>query len=124
MSRSGCNDRIEDPEADALADERLGEFHERAVPEIVGFRLEAQPEERDVSDAGIQHATCGKAQVGLIAPHDAADQRDLDAVHSCDVYESGQVFGETRAAECESRPEVRRRNVEPIFETKKPHHLA
>src|SRR5262249_33256438 len=105
------DNRVVDAQAHALAQQRLSQFDEWAVPQIICLRLEAEAEQRNLANTGIENAAGCEAQVRFIAPHDAADHGNLYIVDAGDMHPRRKGMRETGPAEGKTGPKVRRRDV-------------
>ena len=118
------DDRIVDPKTNPFSDQRLGELHVRALPEVIRLRFKAQPEKRHLAHIGVEDASNGQAEVRLVASQDPGEHRNVDVMDAGEVHERPHVLRQARAAEREPRTEVRSGDVEPFVLAENLHHVA
>src|SRR5262245_30095165 len=103
---------IVDANVETFADQLLRQPHERAFAQVVAVGLEAEAEHGDAAlSLGGNGVDCS-ANLNPVAWQDVADDRQLEIEFLGQIGESGSILGQTRATECETGPQVGRRNVE------------
>ena len=117
--------RIVDGQSQSLADQPLGQRDERALAQVVGARLEAQPEQADRAspvrqDRAPPRVRCATALLGRIALSTGAST----SCSSRQIGQRPQILRQARSAEGEARLQVGRRDVEARVAAHERHHLA
>ena len=91
--------RVEDPDVVALADQALDHLDHRALAQIVGAGLEAEADHADpghrVAGDPRQHAL----EVALVARQHGIEDRQLEIQAAADLAQRAQVLGQAGAAE-------------------------
>ena len=115
--------RIVDQQRQTLADEVLGQQHQRAFAQIVGPGLERQADHADPALARRHHLRDRMIDMRAVRGHDAPMHRQLDVAHLGQVVRGAQILRQARSAEREARPQIRRRDVELAVAADEIHHL-
>ncbi|MCY1292384.1 hypothetical protein D9M70_416070 [compost metagenome] len=115
---------VVDAEVEALADEHLGQLHQRALAQVVGTGLEAQAEQADLALVVAADQLEGVLHLDHVAAHQRADQRRLDVQAGGAVVQRAHVLGQARAAEGEAGVQVVLGEVELVVLADHVHHLA
>ena len=102
------DDRVVDADVEPLADQPLGEFHVRALPQVIGVHLEAEAEQGDGAGVGRGDAVHHFADHQLVAGQRAGQQGQVGAVHAGQVQQRPEVFGQAGSAEGEAGAQVGR----------------
>ena len=118
------DDRVKDAYVEALSDECLRERDVRALAQVVGVRLEAEPHQCDPMGIGGDHAVDDVADRELVRGEHARQQRKVDVVHPSEVQQRPEVLRKAGASERKPGSEVPRRDVEPVVLAEQVHDLA
>ena len=80
-SRDRCTSGSYTSSAQPLADELLGDQHQRAFAQVVGAGLEGEPDHADAPLAAREHLGDRVIDVRAVRLHDARVHRQLDVAH-------------------------------------------
>ena len=121
---AGLHVRVMNGQLVTLADQPLGERHQRRFPKIIGAGLEGQPEERHLAAPATGDHVKRPVDMRIVAAQHLAQQRQLQFGLAREGQQSTQIFRQAGAAEGISRTQIGRRNVQLGIETEDLHRLA
>ena len=100
---------IVDRQLHPLADQRLGERHERGFAEVIGSWLEAESEQADASLTRPQHHVDSAFHLLPIALQDRREDRRFHVELPRLVHQRPQIFRQARAPEGKAGLQIIRR---------------
>src|SRR5262249_12520409 len=98
---------VMDGELETSADQRLGDDDERAFPQIVRARLEAEAEETNFAVASLGYEIDRPLNLLRVAACDCLEHRQIEMRLPCAADQCTEVFGQTRPAEGQTGREIR-----------------
>src|SRR5258707_2270674 len=105
---------VPDLDFSSFTQQMLDQLYLRALPQVVGGGLEAQPKNSDVFLSGVEHHFDGPLQVLVVARHDGFEERQFEVEFLGAIVEGTHIFGQTGAAKSEPRFQIGRGDVEFI----------
>src|SRR3990167_2887928 len=115
---------VVDAQFEALADQHLGQLHQRALAQVVGAGLEAQAEQGDLALVVAGDDVEGVLHLDHVAAHQRTDQRRFDVQAAGAVGQGAHVFRQAGTTEGEAGLHVVLGQVELVILADHVHHFA
>src|SRR3954469_5326439 len=115
---------VVDLQRHAFPEQGFRENDDRALAQIVGAGLEAEPEQADLLLAGVEDLLERLLNLRLVARQDLRDQRQLDVDLLGPILQRAHVLRQARSAERKPRLQVIRRQVQLLVAAKNVHHFV
>ena len=115
--------RVIDEEAQSLADQMLGDEHQRTLANVVGARLEREADQADAALARSEHLGDRAVEMDAVRLQHAAEHRQLHVSRPGEMQRRAQILRQAGAAERKAGLEVRPGNVELRVLADEVHHL-
>src|SRR5262249_43010233 len=97
---------VVDAQRHTLAEQGLRKKDDRALAQVVGAGLEAEPEQADLFPAGLEHLLDRQLDLPAVAPPDLRDHRPLEGDLLRPVLKRADVLRQTGSAERKPRLQI------------------